>query len=359
VLEPGATVTCHRAFLLLLFIWALAMIVPDLARIGQPLGSFGFYANNDGLIYDVAGPFVDEAASPGRKAGLRVGDRIDLQRMRCLPYDPAICGSVLAVLGGIQYVIPGRVATIDVAAAPDREARRISIVAVERPINWLVRIVLILDCLAGISVVGAAAWLVWTRPGPMSWGFFLYVMWFNPGQGWVFYAVLQQWPMLLLAQDVAASLAQGAGYAGLLLFVLRAPGDTITFRWRRLQRLLPLVAVILALALLASYGSAFGYSTEAVTRGGLLAGFVVDIGAIAILLARRREQTPEDYQRMRWVIWGCLIGLPAFIIAELLQATTLFNALWGGKPPPYDLLGLLYLANGIFCLFVFWAVRHT
>jgi hypothetical protein len=36
--------------------------------------------------------------------------------------------------------------------------------------------VVALDQIAGILVVVAAAWLVWTRPGPMSWGFFLYVM---------------------------------------------------------------------------------------------------------------------------------------------------------------------------------------
>jgi hypothetical protein len=349
----------HRLLLLLIFIWALAMVVPDLTRISRPLGSFGFYANSDGLIYNVTGPFVDRAASPAWQAGLRLGDRIDLKRMRCLPYDAETCGSILAVLGGIQYVIPGRIATIEVLAAPDHDARQVTLVAVERPTNWLVRIVLILQCLAGISVVSAAAWLAWTRPGPMSWGFFLYVVWFNPGGGWGFYALLQQWPIALLAQNVAASLAQGAAYAGLLLFVLRAPGDTITARWRRLERLLPLLALVLAATLLASYGNAFGYPTEWLVRTGLLAGFIVDIAAIAILFARRREQTPEDYQRMRWVIWGCLIGLPAFIIAELLQVTTLFNSLLGGKPPPYDLLGLLYLANGIFCLFVFWAVRHN
>ena len=46
-------------------------------------------------------------------------------------------------------------------------------------------------------------------------------------------------------------------------------------------------------------------------------GFLVAVCAVAILLVRRRTQKPEDYQRVRWVIWGCLIGLPAFLIAEL------------------------------------------
>jgi hypothetical protein len=29
------------------------MIIPDFYRVYQPLGSFGFYANNDGIIIDV------------------------------------------------------------------------------------------------------------------------------------------------------------------------------------------------------------------------------------------------------------------------------------------------------------------
>ena len=46
-----------RVLLVALTFWALAMIVPDLYRLYQPLGSFGFYANNDGIITDVQGPF--------------------------------------------------------------------------------------------------------------------------------------------------------------------------------------------------------------------------------------------------------------------------------------------------------------
>src|SRR5258708_5024628 len=106
----------HRPWLMLLVVWALAMIVPDLVRLVQPLGSFGSYATSDGLISAVGGPLRDKGASPAVKAGIREGDRLDLRRMHCLPYDAAACASVLAVLGGIQYVLPGRVAIIDLAA---------------------------------------------------------------------------------------------------------------------------------------------------------------------------------------------------------------------------------------------------
>lgn len=347
-----------RTSLIALLGWALMMIVPDLVRIVQPLGSLGFYASGDGLIYDVQGPFPNRAASPAFNAGIRAGDRIDLAAMRCIPYDAQRCASVLAALGGVQYILPGRAAIIDLAATPEREKSEVTLVASERPSNWLVRVVLLLDGIAGILVLAGAAWLVWTHPGRMSWGFFLYVVWFNPGQSFAFYAFLQQWPFLLLAQDVAACLAQGAAYAGLLLFVMRVPNDTPDPDWRRFERVLPLLGFVLAFALLASYGNAFGYRTESVSRAALLAGFAVDAAALVVLLLRRRNQTPEDYQRMRWVIWGCAIGLPAFIVAELAQDTTLIGNLWG-TAPPYDLLGLLFLANGVFCLFVVEAIRRS
>jgi hypothetical protein len=344
--------------LLVLLAWALVMIVPDLWRVMQPLGSFGFYANNDGLIYDVTGPFDDQTASPAWKAGIRVGDGLDLSKMRCLPYDAATCGSVLSALGGTQFAVPGRSITLDLVSTTDRPARQVYLVAVERPTNFLNRAVLILDQIAGILVVLAAAWLVWTRPGAMSWGFFLYIMWFNPGQSFQFYALLQHWPLLLLAQNIAGCIAQGVGLTGLLLFVLRVPNDKPDPKWRVLERALPPIALVLTLLLLASYGSVFGYRTETGTRAGILMGFVVAWCALAILMARRRTQTPEDNQRVRWVIWGCLVGLPSFLIAELAAETTLFNTRWGDFTLSEDIIGLLYLVNGILCLFVFEAVRR-
>ena len=350
--------TRDRFLLILLVVWGLVMIVPDLVRFIQPLGSLGFYANSDGLIYDVTGPFKDKAASPAASAGIREGDHVDLSRMKCLPYDAVRCASVLATLGGLQYVLPGRVAVVDLAATPGHESRTVTLVAAARPMNWLVRIFLLLDAVAGILVVVAAAWLVWRRPGRMSWGFFIYAFWFNPGQSLVFYAFLQQWPILLLAQNFAAALAQAAAYAGLLLFALHVPNGNVDARWHALERLVPLIGVVFALGLLSSYSNAFGLSTETVSRATLLGGFLVDVGALLILLARRRSQSPEDYQRVRWVIWGCAIGLPSFIIAQLAQETSLFSSFWGSEPP-YDLIGLLFLANGVFCLFVVEALSRA
>ena len=120
--------TPSRYLLLALTLWGLVMIVPDLLRVTQPLGALGFFANSDGLITDVTGPFPDEAASPAWRAGIRVGDRLDLQAMRCTLGELRKCGSTIAVLSGVDYLLPGRTVTLDLAATDGRPARQVTVV---------------------------------------------------------------------------------------------------------------------------------------------------------------------------------------------------------------------------------------
>ena len=124
-----------------------------------------------------------------------------------------------------------------------------------------------------------------------------------------------------------------------------------------MERSLPFVAILLVLLLALSYANLLGYPTEIVTRAGVISGLVVAILGFAILLARQRELPPQDYQRLRWVIWGCLIGLPALVFADAGTTTTLLNFLWPNYSPPEQLWGLLYLINGVLCLLVTEALR--
>jgi hypothetical protein len=149
-----------RALLVALTFWALAMIIPDFYRLYQPLGSFGFYANNDGVITDVQGPFRKETDSPAFQAGLRAGDRLDLEQMRCIPINTLRCASAMAALGGFRLVTNQRRAELVLASTPDRPAREVDIIAKQRPSNGWVRTVLFLDQIAAVLVILAAAWLV-------------------------------------------------------------------------------------------------------------------------------------------------------------------------------------------------------
>ena len=347
-----------RVALLLLTVYALAMIVPDFLRVVRPLGSFGLAMDGDGRIYDVQGPFEAEHDSPAWRAGLRVGDRLDLAAMSCAPVDTVTCASLLSQWGGVTYVTPGREATFVVASGTEGSGREIKLTAQPRPMNRLLDVVVALDTIAGILVVLGAAWLVWTRPGLMTWGFFTYVIQFNPGQAFQFWAWLQLWPRVLLAQNVIFLVMQAAAYTGLLLFALRAPVDRAEGRWQAIERALPALAIVFLGVALGSMATVFGYSAEIWARAMLLIGFAVSVGALAILIGRRRDLSPRDYQRIRWVIWGCLIGLPAYLLAQLSQETSLFGELLGEGLAPEEIAGALFLINGILCLFVVEAVRR-
>jgi hypothetical protein len=352
------SILSQRILLIPILVWAIIVIAPDLWQLVRPLGSLGFYVSNNGRIYDVTGPFDEENQSPAWRAGIRVGDVLDFSKMRCMPYRAERCRDVLAALGGVQFTPTGLKVTLDFVAGPNRPARQVSLVAVQAPRDMVLDAILVLDQLAGIAVLLAAAWLVWTRHGAMSWGFFLYVVWFNPGQSYELYAVLLWWPPLLLLQNFVGCLAEGAAYAGLLTFAARVPNNDPDPRFDRIEPVFVAFGVAITLVLIASYASFVGYRTETITRVGVLMGLLADIGALTILLVRRRGQSPEDYQRVRWVIWGCAIGVPAAVIAELSQVTTLFQTAWIDLTPSDVTIGLLYLVDGVFCLFVFEALRR-
>jgi hypothetical protein len=347
-----------RVALVILALYALAMVAPDFLRVFRPLGSFGLETNGDGLIYDVQGPFASEEESPAWRAGVRLGDRLDLFAMRCIPVNTDLCASTLSQFGGVNYVVPGRDARLILAATVERPAREVTMIAVPRPDNRLFEVIVALDTIAGILVVLGAAWLVWTRPGGMTWGFFVYVIQFNPGQAFQFWAWLQLWPWALLVNDAVSVVMQAAAYTGLLLFALRAPLDRTDGRWRNIERALPAISIVFLVISLAGMGSVFGYPAETWTRSTFFIGFAVSIAAVAILLGRRRDLSPRDYQRIRWVIWGCVIGLPAYLIAQLSQGTSLFTEWLGQGLASEEVAGALYLINGILCLFVVEAVRR-
>ena len=294
---------------------------------------------------------------PGVRACARAIGSI-LPRCRCAPVDTIVCASLLSQWGGVTYVTAGREATLVVASTAERSGREVKLTAEPRPMNRLLDVVVVLDTIAGVLVVLGAAWLVWTRPGLMTWGFFIYVIQFNPGQAFQFWAWLQLWPRALLAQNVIFLVMQAAAYTGLLLFALRAPVDRAEGRWRTIERALPALAIVFLGVALASMATVFGYSAEIWARSMLLIGFAVSVGALAILIGRRRDLSPRDYQRIRWVIWGCLIGLPAYLLAQLSQETSLFGQFLGEAQAPEEVAGALFLINGILCLFVVEAVRR-
>ena len=107
--------------------------------------------------------------------------------------------------------------------------------------------------------------------------------------------------LVMLGQNIAGAIAEAVGYTGLLQFVLRAPDDEPDRKWRWLERLLPVIAIVLRgvdAAHLRQPGA--GFRTESGTRFAILAGFAVAVCAVGMsCLSEPRRKPPEDFQRMR------------------------------------------------------------
>jgi hypothetical protein len=337
------------------------MVVPSFYRVVWPLASFGLTVDNDGVVVDVVGPFDGDAGrSPAAVTGLVVGDRLDLRGMNCWnPRSPA-CAALVAVLGGsggLQNTLPGR--EIDLALRPraGEPGRVVHLRAELAPLDLSGRLVLLADTVVGILSTLAAGSLVWGRPGLMTWGFFFYFFWFNPGQTYTYYAILQSWPLLLLVGQALGALATGAAFAGLVVFALGFPESEPAHRWRRWERLVLGVGPLFAALRLLAGANLFGVPTEGVAAAGYICGYGIDVAVLGLLLMRRRTLHPRNEQRMRWVIAGCAIGLPSFIFAEVCETTGLLqNA--SGNAPSQTFLGLLYLVQGVLAYFVWTAMRR-
>lgn len=337
------------------------MVLPSFYRLVWPLASFGLTVDNSGVVVDVVGPFHGEMGrSPAETAGVVVGDQLDLQQMNCWTPDSTACASLVTVLGGsggIQNTLPGREIDLALRSGAGEPDRTVHLVAQVAALDLAGRLVLLADTVVSILSTLAAAWLVWVRPSLVTWGFFFYFFWFNPGQTYTYYALLQSWPLLLLCGQALDALATGAALAGLLILALYFPESEPDLRCRRWSRLVPLVgALAVVLSLLAS-ANLFGIPTEGVAIAAYLYGYAIDVTVLLVLVFRRRTLHPRNEQRMRWVIAGCAIGLTSFMFAEFSQTTGLLQSSMG-KAPSETVLGLLYLVQGALAYFVWTAVRQ-
>ena len=350
-----------RLLLITLTAWALAMIVPGLHRVFDSLDSFGLSVDNDGIVTDSVHPFRSAAESPAGAAGIARGDRIDLQAMRCIPPGTPQCASLVTVLGGLggmQAALSNRQIALTFRRSSGGPPVTLNLESAPAPLSSAARVVLLADTLVGIAVILIAFWLVRTRPSWMTWGLFLYVIWINPGQTYAYYALLQRWPVAVLAEEFVEGLAQGAAFAGLLVFALRFPNDQTEPRWKKVEWAVPLVGAAMAVLTLLSFLNLFGFPTEKITVSSFLAGYAIDAAALWILLMRRRLLPPQEEQRMRWVLWGCAIGVPTYIFAELCQSSDLIQHLLGVMPSQV-FIGLLYLPNGVFAYLASQAVWQS
>ena len=131
-------VSLSRLLLILLTLWALAVIVPGLQRVIDSIGSFGLSADNDGLIADVVAPFQSPAYSPAAAAGIVPGDRLDLKAMRCIPIDTPQCASLVSVLGGLggtHFALQGRKITLAILPSSSDSPKSVVLESAPAPLS--------------------------------------------------------------------------------------------------------------------------------------------------------------------------------------------------------------------------------
>ncbi len=338
-------------------LWGLMTICPDFLRPFWHYGTLGFYGNNDGRVGGVS-----ETIDALPRGCIKDGDWIEM-RPAWLPSRDLLL--VFGGMGGLQYVRLDQVAHLNIATVKNGPVHACTIRAqalpkgegnpLHDPSAWAFWLPILLEDFLGVLFILACTRIVWQHANAVTWGFFLYGVWFNPGQFFGLYAELMPYPPLIILQEVAQSLFQAAGYVGFIIFALRFPDDPIAPGWRPLYRILPALGVVLAALQLWSFATGFGVRTENTSENFYIAGALVDVGVWVILYLRYRRMPPLDRQRARWVLWGCAVGLSAFILADISEATSMLEFLWDPSEPQ---LAALYMVNFLVVCAVYFAIRR-
>jgi hypothetical protein len=345
--EPGWGIMRARWWeepvIVILTLWALIVIAPDLSRVFGDFPKLGFEADNDGKIFHVAARAKDK---------LDGCTTIDIEKT-----DRTNRLAIFGGMAGMQYVRPNvEVEFYAVCSRDGKQATELIRLSPEvEKTTLLRRLLLLAQELVGLYFIWVGATLVLRRRSEASWGFFLFSIWFNPGQNYVLYAELQAWPDVLLAQEGIQAILQAAGYMGLIVFALKFPRETPERgQFERIAYYVGGAAAFLQLVFqLWSFATAFGYRTEIPTRISFLIGYGIELLVIALFARKFGVLSGEDRAKLKWVFVGCLVGLPAYILADIYASTSMLARWW---QPPEELTSLLYLANGLLAYAVYIAV---
>ena len=347
----------EKALIVILAAYAIALIGLDTLRPflhgGQgsawplswyPIATLGFQSDNNGRVTQV------DADGPAAESGIRPGQQIELASVK--PDRRAINKFV--------YVAHGSAYTMHIVSGPDAPFEA-SIPAFDETLERWNATTLLLAQFSGFFFIALCTYLVWRSATWSTWGFFLYGIWFNSGQYFVWYANL---PALSLGVfDALQALIQALAMAGFLAFALYFP-DEERPPWSSRQRLTLLSAVSAVLLISGALGYlnyVLAWRTEVPYRIYYAFTLVVYCLAVWIFLHNYRR-LPEHRPRMRWIVAAGLIGLPCFLLADAYEATNLFHYLPFGIDDwvsNHDwVLNLLYSCNVLLPAAVVYTALH-
>ena len=346
----------ERVLVIGLALYAVAVVGPDSLRWlpcdaihpalcrWYPIASIGFEADNDGKLVSV------DPEGPADRAGLSAGDYIDLASVR--PDRRAINKFVYVAHGDPieMRVEGGRGGRTSVRISPENE-----------DLDGLNAASLVMAQASALFFIALCVYLILHRATWSTWGFFLYGMWFNSGQYFVWYANL---PFAgLVAFGVLQAIVQALALTGFLAFAMFFP-DEETPGWRSSHRfalLAGVFGVLLTSGLLSFCNLFVGWRTEIPYRVYYAFTFVVYLLA-AWFFVRNFRRLPQFRPRMRWIVAGGLIGLPLFLLADIYESTGLFRLLPFGIDDwihAHDwVLNLMYAGNVFLPAAVVYTALH-
>ena len=302
-----------RAFVVVaLCVIMFGAVAMDFRRLSHPLGTFGFATNGDSVVIAVDGN------SPAAKAGIQVGDSIDLSATPPqFRLDPG------------QFVRnPGQSDIFEVVHKGIRRSSTLTAV-VQPSANSILYIVFhIVEFAVGVLFMFIGAALVLLRPSLMTWGFFFYSL-ANSGNTTVALASLpfpvSWWGVIFLI------LISVAGAVGLLIFALLFLSEPLS-GWRlAARRLIPwLFTALVLFSIYQAYQQGWigGPPGEMLSRIGFLINALLSLLVLFAFIDTYLRARGSDRQRIRWVIVGFGTWLIASYGNQVLLVYSPYSPWW-------------------------------
>jgi hypothetical protein len=313
---------------------ALVFVAPDFIRVFVSYPTLGFDVDNNGRIYNV----TEETSS-----SMKSCQRIDLDGT-----DFKTLVAIFGGMGGRQYVSPA-LSEIKLQAYcdnnPTPQEKKFAPVAAKPSVSKFIgRLMLLAEEIVAVLIIWFGLKSVGQRPYLATFGFFLYIIWFNPGQTFVVYSLAQNWPPAVLVLETLQAVLAGLGYWGFIIFALYFRAQTLEKGWPvTVNRIAPLLAFLFVILQLWTFATPFGFQTEWAAQMCFVVGFVVDALVVSIVWRRLRSLQFDNHQKAVWVFVGCIVGLTAYLIADVNASTSLLVEWWN---PSDNTLSVLYLING-------------
>lgn len=321
-------------FVSVLTLLVLAVAMPDVIIPWHPLSVYGFSCNLDGVIHNVVPGFA------AADAGIVEGDSVDFAST-----DIAARSVVANRDTYMASLSPGNPLTF--AIRHDGVERTVTLKArpQQRSAADNVSDIILMAAELFFALIGSA--LVLLRPSGMTWAFYFYSM-ANGTYSIVAYSAL---PLALRAADLAFHAALfGAGIVAFVIFALRFPSDRPT-GWAKYANA-PLVVCAAISALVNVYPQIatlfFGAHTEGFLQATYRVYGFLFIAGIAAVVRSYATSSPEDRQRVKWVVFGLVLGF------GLGYVVSIFNPY-----PSVALSNLIFSASVLFPIALAYAiVRH-